>query len=169
MRDELREALARGRDALHAPRVGARALWRWRDGVSLAVDGARAARKLSEDIAVPVDRLAEAIERDASRSARATTSRPARGATPATATCTRPSCSTPATRRSAPRADDGGRRSCSRSRCALGGTVTGEHGIGLLKNGQLSRQWAPAAVAAHRAIKAALDPKGLFNPGKKLP
>jgi FAD/FMN-containing dehydrogenase len=51
----------------------------------------------------------------------------------------------------------------------LGGTVSGEHGIGLLKAGQLSRQWAPAAVAAHRAIKAALDPKGLFNPGKKAP
>ncbi|MEA2224369.1 MAG: linked oxidase, C-terminal domain, partial [Solirubrobacteraceae bacterium] len=31
------------------------------------------------------------------------------------------------------------------------------------------RQWAPAAVAAQRAIKDALDPKGLFNPGKKLP
>ena len=51
----------------------------------------------------------------------------------------------------------------------LGGTVTGEHGIGVLKAGQLSRQWAPAAVAAQRAIKAALDPKGLFNPGKKQP
>jgi FAD/FMN-containing dehydrogenase len=51
----------------------------------------------------------------------------------------------------------------------LGGTVTGEHGIGVLKGGQLSRQWAPAAVAAQRAIKQALDPKGLLNPGKKLP
>jgi FAD/FMN-containing dehydrogenase len=51
----------------------------------------------------------------------------------------------------------------------LGGTVTGEHGIGLLKTGQLSRQWAQGAIAAHRAIKAALDPKGLFNPGKKAP
>jgi glycolate oxidase len=51
---------------------------------------------------------------------------------------------------------------------ALGGTVTGEHGIGVLKGGQLSRQWAPAAVAAQRAIKLALDPKGLLNPGKKV-
>jgi FAD/FMN-containing dehydrogenase len=51
----------------------------------------------------------------------------------------------------------------------LGGTVTGEHGIGVLKRGRLSRQWSPAAVAAHRAVKAALDPKGLFNPGKKEP
>jgi FAD/FMN-containing dehydrogenase len=51
----------------------------------------------------------------------------------------------------------------------LGGTVSGEHGIGVLKRGQLSRQWPPAAVAAHRAIKDALDPKGLLNPGKKVP
>jgi FAD/FMN-containing dehydrogenase len=51
----------------------------------------------------------------------------------------------------------------------LGGTISGEHGLGVLKNGFLSRQWDPAAVAAHRAIKAALDPQGIFNPGKKLP
>ena len=36
------------------------------------------------------------------------------------------------------------------------------------KAGRLADQWAPEAVAAHRAIKAALDPEGLFNPGKKL-
>ncbi len=47
--------------------------------------------------------------------------------------------------------------------------MTGEHGLGVLKRGQLARQWTPAAVAAHRAIKAALDPKGLLNPQKKLP
>ncbi len=48
----------------------------------------------------------------------------------------------------------------------LGGTVSGEHGVGLLKNGQLRNQWQPAAVELHRAVKRALDPKGLFNPGK---
>lgn len=52
---------------------------------------------------------------------------------------------------------------------ALGGTVSGEHGLGWLKRGQLARQWAPAAVGAHEAIKAALDPTGLLNPGKKAP
>ena len=49
----------------------------------------------------------------------------------------------------------------------LGGTISGEHGIGLLKRGRLRDQWSPAAVAAHRAIKQALDPRGIFNPGKK--
>ncbi len=51
----------------------------------------------------------------------------------------------------------------------LGGTVSGEHGIGVLKNGWLRHQWSPAAVAAQRAIKDALDPDGIFNPGKKVP
>ena len=59
-------------------------------------------------------------------------------------------------------------RTCSSSPCRLGGSVSGEHGIGLVKNGQLARQWAPPAVAMHEAIKRAFDPKGLLNPGKKL-
>jgi FAD/FMN-containing dehydrogenase len=50
----------------------------------------------------------------------------------------------------------------------LGGTVSGEHGIGAAKLGQLEARQPPAAVAAQRAIKAAFDPKGLLNPGKKL-
>jgi FAD/FMN-containing dehydrogenase len=49
----------------------------------------------------------------------------------------------------------------------LGGSVSGEHGVGVLKAGQLSRQWAPAAVALHEAVKRAFDPQGLMNPGKK--
>lgn len=51
----------------------------------------------------------------------------------------------------------------------LGGTVSGEHGVGVLKNGRLRDQWSAAAVGMHRAVKDALDPKGLLNPGKKLP
>jgi FAD/FMN-containing dehydrogenase len=50
----------------------------------------------------------------------------------------------------------------------LHGSVSGEHGVGLVKNGQLARQWQPAAVAMHEAIKRTFDPKGLLNPGKKL-
>ena len=51
----------------------------------------------------------------------------------------------------------------------LEGTISGEHGIGVLKNGWLSRQWCPAGVAAHHAVKDALDPRGVMNPGKKVP
>jgi FAD/FMN-containing dehydrogenase len=49
---------------------------------------------------------------------------------------------------------------------ALGGTVSGEHGTGLVKRAYLSAQRGERAVAAMRAIKQALDPQGLFNPGK---
>jgi glycolate oxidase len=49
---------------------------------------------------------------------------------------------------------------------ALGGTVTGEHGVGLLKRKVLHDELGPEVVAMHHAIKQALDPAGIFNPGK---
>lgn len=48
----------------------------------------------------------------------------------------------------------------------LGGTVTGEHGIGLLKRDALVRELQPAVLEMHRSLKRALDPAGLMNPGK---
>ena len=48
----------------------------------------------------------------------------------------------------------------------LGGSVSGEHGLGLLKRGHAGR--TPRVAALQRAIKDAFDPKGLLNPGKKL-
>lgn len=52
---------------------------------------------------------------------------------------------------------------------AMEGTCTGEHGIGLGKRKYLVREHGETAVAAMRAIKAALDPDNLLNPGKVLP
>ncbi len=49
---------------------------------------------------------------------------------------------------------------------ALGGAISGEHGIGLAKTPFLRLQHPPAAVKAMRAVKDALDPKGILNPGK---
>ncbi|MFN3371262.1 MAG: FAD-binding oxidoreductase [Sphingomonadaceae bacterium] len=46
------------------------------------------------------------------------------------------------------------------------GSISAEHGIGTLKAGELARLADPAKLAAMRAIKAALDPAGLMNPGK---
>ena len=153
---------------MHAPRdrKAIRELWRWRAGVSLAVAAARGA-KLSEDVGVPLEHLAAAIDEIVAIGGRHRLEACSWG-----------------------HAGDGNLHATflldpddpdMRARAdvaagevfelavSLGGTVTGEHGIGTLKSGRLSRQWAPAAVAAHRAVKAALDPKGLFNPGKKAP
>jgi glycolate dehydrogenase FAD-linked subunit len=52
---------------------------------------------------------------------------------------------------------------------ALGGTLSGEHGIGLLKKEFLERDLGAAQIAAMRRIKAALDPAMILNPGKIFP
>jgi len=51
---------------------------------------------------------------------------------------------------------------------SLGGTITGEHGIGLLKRGHLRDELGDDVVDLHGAVKAALDPSGILNPGKVL-
>jgi len=50
----------------------------------------------------------------------------------------------------------------------LGGTVTGEHGVGLLKRPGLGRELSSTVVSMQRAVKAALDPHGILNPGKAI-
>ncbi|WP_306669836.1 FAD-linked oxidase C-terminal domain-containing protein [Stenotrophomonas sp. SbOxS2] len=52
---------------------------------------------------------------------------------------------------------------------ALGGTLSGEHGIGLAKRDFMAQAFSPATLATMRAIKTALDPDGILNPGKVLP
>jgi glycolate oxidase subunit GlcD len=167
LRAELLEAFAPGALATHAPegRGEIRELWRWRSGVSLAVIAARGG-KVSEDIVVPLERLAEAIV--------ATREIGARHGLPA--------CSwghagdgnlhstfmidleDPAeAQRSVQAAQD-----LFTLAVGLGGSVSGEHGLGLAKRGALARQWPEPALALHEQIKDVFDPKGLLNPGKKL-
>lgn len=50
----------------------------------------------------------------------------------------------------------------------LGGTITGEHGVGRLKAGWLTREIDAVALSAHHAVKQALDPDGVLNPGSVL-
>jgi glycolate oxidase len=49
---------------------------------------------------------------------------------------------------------------------ALGGTVTGEHGVGLLKRDGMRRELDPGSLALQGAIRDTLDPRRIFNPGK---
>ncbi|MFE7183138.1 FAD-binding oxidoreductase [Streptomyces erythrochromogenes] len=49
---------------------------------------------------------------------------------------------------------------------SLGGTITGEHGVGVLKKEWLARELGPVGMEMQRAVKQAFDPLGLLNPGK---
>jgi glycolate oxidase len=52
---------------------------------------------------------------------------------------------------------------------ALGGTVTGEHGVGVEKLSSMCVQFSPAERAQMLALKHAFDPAGMLNPGKVIP
>jgi len=51
----------------------------------------------------------------------------------------------------------------------LGGTLSGEHGVGITKSGYLAMEIDPATLATMKTIKQALDPAGILNPGKIFP
>ena len=51
----------------------------------------------------------------------------------------------------------------------VGGTITGEHGVGVEKINQMCVQFRPDELETFRAVKAAFDPRGLLNPGKAVP
>jgi len=51
----------------------------------------------------------------------------------------------------------------------LGGTVTGEHGMGMLRAPYLEREWGPALTRLMAGVKRAFDPEGILNPGAMLP
>lgn len=50
----------------------------------------------------------------------------------------------------------------------LGGTITGEHGVGALKRGWLESEVGAESLRVQRILKSSLDPQGLFNPGRAL-
>jgi FAD/FMN-containing dehydrogenase len=167
LRAEVVEVL--GEDALgvHAPddRRAIAGLWRWRDGVSLAVTAQRGG-KVSEDVVVPVDRLAEAIEGtlDIGRRHELVTcswGHAGDGNLHSTFLVDR---------------DDAAELTSAAAAAEevfalaveLGGSISGEHGVGWVKRGQLARQWGPRALELHAELKRCFDPKDLLNPGKKL-
>ncbi len=165
--EELTEVLSDGALLVHAPTdpKEINALWRWRDGASLAVTAQRGG-KVSEDIVVPIDHLQEAIDATVEIGRRhdleaCSWGHAGDGNLHSTFMI---DLEDPAELERAEHAAE----DLFALAVALGGSVSGEHGIGLVKNGQIARQWQPAAVEMHEAIKRAFDPKGLLNPGKKL-
>jgi glycolate oxidase len=51
----------------------------------------------------------------------------------------------------------------------VGGTITGEHGVGIEKVNQMCLQFRPAELETFHAVKRAFDPQELLNPGKAVP
>jgi FAD/FMN-containing dehydrogenase len=164
----IREAMEPGALAVEAPtdRAEIDALWHWREGVSLTTT-ARRGGKLSEDIVVPVTALAEAIDAIIEVGARhglEACSWGHAGDGNLHATFLIDSGDAEEVHRAETAAED-----VFDLARALGGSVSGEHGIGAVKRAAAGRALAPEVIALNRQIKAALDPKGLLNPGKKLP
>ena len=163
----LREALSAGAEEVLTPSrpEEVAALWRWRDGMGIAADSYLGG-KVSEDVCVPVDRLAEVVA--------ATHEAAAEGQLEA---CCWGHAGDGNVHSSF--LFDGGdaaaglRAAAAAERVfdaalALGGSVTGEHGVGLVKSPQLRKQLSPAAADVHRAVKRLFDPKDLLNRGKKV-
>jgi glycolate oxidase subunit GlcD len=164
LRDEVVEALGEGALDVRTP-ADAAALWRWRDGVSLAVSAQRGG-KVSEDVVVPFERLAEGIEGTLEIGRRHGLEACSWG-----------------------HAGDGNLHStflvtpgdaeelerCERAvgdlfalALRLGGSISGEHGVGAVKRAHLGESLPTAVLAVQRQIKRIFDPRNLFNPGKKL-
>ena len=163
---ELRDALAEDAVTVHAPTAPSDVadLWRWRGGAAFAILAQRGGA-YSEDIAVPLDRLRDV--------ARETLEIGARHDIPALSFGHAGDGNIHSTFLFSPedldeeqRADDACHELFELA-LRLGGTVTGEHGIGWLKRGQLEHQLGPAGYDLHVRLKQAFDPKNLLNPGKK--
>jgi len=158
-----------GEDALgvYTPKMAQEiaALWRWRDGVALVVDAQRGG-KASEDIAVPLDRLAEGIEESLEIGRRL-----------GVAGCSWGHAGDGNLHTTFLLASGDERESALAPRLSeelfelalrLGGTISGEHGVGFVKRNWLARQLGPRAFELHGAVKRAFDPLNLLNPGKKI-
>jgi glycolate oxidase subunit GlcD len=163
---ELEDALMEDAVAVHAPTEPAAVadLWRWRGGVAFAILAQRGGA-FSEDIAVPLDRLRDV--------ARETLEIGERHDVPALSFGHAGDGNIHSTFLFSPesldeeqRADDACHELFELA-LRLGGTVTGEHGIGWLKRGQLEHQLGATGYDLHLRVKQAFDPKNLLNPGKK--
>ncbi len=145
--------------------VDQQALWRWRDGINPAITSVRGA-KVSADVVVQVERLRETLDAFDAIAARhgllsCSWGHAGEGNLHATVLVD------PSSEAELDAAEEV-MEELYELIAAGGGSIAGEHGVGLLKRGRLARQWSPQAVELHERIKHAFDPKDLLNPGKKL-
>jgi glycolate oxidase subunit GlcD len=166
VREEVLALFGEDARALHAPQGTDEiaALWHWREGVTLRVQAHRGG-KVSEDIAVPLEHLAEAIDEslaiaDSLGLPAASWGHAGDGNLHTTFLIDRDE---EEQRRLAAEAGD----RLFELALRLDGTISGEHGVGALKRSWLGRRLGPKGAELHAAVKHALDPQGLLNPGKK--
>ena len=163
---ELKEALAEDAVAVHAPEDAGDVaeLWRWRAGAAFAILAQRGGA-YSEDIAVPLDRLRDVARETLEIGERHDVVGLSFGHA-GDGNIHSTFLFSPDDLDEARRADDAC-RDLFELALRLGGTISGEHGVGWLKRGQLEPQLGPAGYDLHNRIKQTFDPKNLLNPGKK--
>jgi FAD/FMN-containing dehydrogenase len=161
LRDEIVTALEEGALGVAAPPPAE--LWRWREGMAFAAIAQRGG-KVGEDIVVPLERLGEAIEESTAIARRHELAVASWGHagdgnlhTNFLVSLEDPDELTRAAR---------GAEEMFELALRLGGSVSGEHGLGLLKRDHA--HWPERTLALQLAIKNVFDPKGLLNPGKKF-
>jgi glycolate oxidase subunit GlcD len=166
LRDEAREALAENAIACHAPasRRAIDALWSWRHGAGLQI-GAERGGKVSEDIVVPVEHLAAAVEATVAIGERHRLTALSWGHA-GDGNLHSTFVIDPSNAEELERAEDAAEELFELA-VGFGGSVSGEHGLGWVKRGQLQRQWSEPALALHEGVKRVFDAGNLLNPGKK--
>lgn len=156
---------ARAKEVLIAKHAGDRArIWDARRAMSRALR-ARAKYKLSEDIVVPRSALPEMLQRIERLSEKYALRLPAYGHAGDGNLHVNFLWDEGEQRARVDRAIE----EVFRAAIALGGTLSGEHGIGVLKAPFLPLEQSEALIAVQQRVKATFDPKGLLNPGKIFP
>ena len=163
---ELKEALAEDAIAVHAPEQPSEVseLWRWRGSAAFAILAQRGGA-YSEDIAVPLDKLRDVARETIEIGERHNVVALSFGHA-GDGNIHSTFLFSPDDLDEEQRADDACHELFELA-LRLGGTISGEHGVGWLKRGQLEHQLGPAGYDLHIRLKQTFDPKNLLNPGKK--
>lgn len=161
---ELVGAEAQGEVLVAQGEAQRREIWEVRKYLSVNLKAVHP-HKLSEDVAVPRSRIPEMVARAKAAGRRlglevATYGHAGDGNLHCNVMYDRPD--------ERPRVDEAVAE-ILRAAVDLGGTITGEHGVGYAKRDFLSYEQGPEAIALQRRLKAAFDPLGLLNPGKIFP
>ena len=142
-------------------------IWKARKAAFAAM-GRIAPNYYVQDSVIPRTRLRRGAGPDRGAGRASTTCRWPTSSTPATATCTRSSVTTAGKEGEAERAEE--LAGLIVKACVdAGGSITGEHGVGVDKKRYMPQMFGEADLATFQRLRCAFDPDGLANPGKVMP